>query len=118
MTAHSRGAQGGAWRLDRERVVRLTPRESHYLRACSGQLWVTLATAPGTPAGPATDHILDAGQRLLVGAGQTAVISVSGRRGAPASFDWDRMAAPRRAQRRFTPLQFLAQLRLAVQPGH
>lgn len=85
-------ARRGAWQLDRERVVRLAPRETRFLRACSGQLWVTLATPPGTPAAPATDHILDAGERLLVRAGQTAVISVTGRRDAIASFDWDHAA--------------------------
>lgn len=121
MATHDRlqsgGAHDGAWKLDRERVVRLTPRESHFLRACSGQLWVTLATPPGTPAGAATDHVLGAGERMLVQAGQTAVISVTGRRGAPASFDWDRVTAPRHAEPRFSPLQWLAQLGLAPQPA-
>jgi hypothetical protein len=95
-------------------VVRLTPRESHFLRACTGQLWVTLAPPPGAPDGPGTDHVLDAGERLLVRAGQAAVIGISGRRGAPASFDWDRVAAPQRPQWHGPALHFLASLGLAA----
>lgn len=110
-------ARRGAWQLDRQRVVRLIPREARYLRACSGQLWVTLASPPGTPAGPAADHILDAGERLLVRAGQTAVVSVTGPRGAIASFDWERGAAPQRADWRLPVLPFFGLLGWAPRPA-
>lgn len=80
-----------AWRLGRDRVLRLSPREARFLRAIDGMVWVALDPVPGDGPGPATDHILHAGERLLVLPGQAAVVSAAGPRGSRASFTWQRV---------------------------
>jgi hypothetical protein len=106
------------WQLTGSHAQRLAPREARFLRARAGTLWVALESAPGTPRAAAVDHILGPGERLLVQAGQTAVISRAGSRDAPAWFDWQPLPARRAAVSwRSAALQMLAQFGMSAAPA-
>jgi hypothetical protein len=106
-----------AWQLANDRVLRLAPREARFLRAVDGLVWIALDPVPGEPPGPATDHVLRPGERLLVLPGQAAVVSAAGRRGARAAFTWQRVPEVDASHSawRDAVLQFFAGMALA--PG-
>lgn len=106
------------WQLTGKQALRLAPRETRFLRARSGTLWVALESAPGFPRMAAVDHILGPGERLLVQAGQTAVVSRAGPRGNDAWFDWQPLPArPSTASWRDAALQLLAQFGMSAAPA-
>src|SRR3954471_16146049 len=111
---NSRLSTTGGWLLGEGRVLRLQLREPRYLRAMQGSLWVTFdARGPQSAVRGAGDHILLAGERLLVPAGRTVVLSVGGARTAGAAFDWQPVPQPARADWRSAVLQWLAGFGLA-----
>jgi hypothetical protein len=106
------------WQLTGTQALRLAPRETRYLRARAGTLWVALESAPGLPRTVAVDHILGPGERLLVQAGQTAVVSRAGARGADAWFDWQPLPARQPGVTwRTAALQLLAQFGMSAAPA-
>jgi hypothetical protein len=105
----------GTWKLAAGRAITLAPREAGVLRVAHGRVW---ATFDGPHAGPRNnlgDHILGAGERLLLRADQRLVIE--GWMGeSPAFFSWDPAPAPEAVT---SPewsrvVQPLADLRLAL----
>ena len=79
----------GTWKLAAGGALSLHPRERSLLEITHGRAWVTLG---GEQAG---DHVLEAGERLLVAAGQHVVLEVwnpSGRRQDGAMFCWEAVA--------------------------
>ncbi|MBI5278847.1 MAG: DUF2917 domain-containing protein [Burkholderiales bacterium] len=82
-------------RLEGASVIRVQPRGDRVLTACEGRLWVTVAGVR------AADHVLKAGDRMLLRAGEVAVIS-SGPRGRHSTFSVEAHAParPRRAATR------------------
>ena len=111
--------QRGPWYLDGGQAMRLAPREARYLRATHGTLWVTLAPPLGAMPAPARDIMVQAGERLLVQPGQTAVISSAGSRRSSVSFDWQAVQPARRTASaldglRLAALQWMASWGLAA----
>jgi hypothetical protein len=108
----------GTWKLASGRAITLQPREPGILRVAHGQMWATFDGPHAGPLNDLGDHVvgvggqlrLDAGQRLVVEAWNTA---------SPAYFSWDplparvRIAAPRFAR----VMQPLSELRLALALG-
>ncbi len=75
----------GTWRLDAARAVTLRPREDGVLRIAHGRIWVTFDGPHGGPPDAQGDHVLGAGDRVRVTAGQRVVLE-SWDRGQPAYF--------------------------------
>lgn len=84
-------ALAGHWKLPAGRVLSLYPRERSVLEITLGRVWLTGADGPG----PGADHVLAAGERLVVEPGRHVVIEPWAGAGWPAAaFRWDAAAAP------------------------
>lgn len=117
-SAHRRAARPGAWQIEPGRALRLRPREDAILRAGHGMLWVTFDRVAEGAGNESGDHILEAGQRLHVAAGDTVVIGAFGPRDADASFDWEPPArATARPDWRDAAFAFLAGLGRPLVPA-
>ena len=111
----NRPALPGTWKLAARRAITLQPREAGLLRIAHGRIWATLDGPHAGPRNDLGDHILGAGERLELRAGQRLVIEAwSGE--SPAFFSWDpapvaeRVASPEWSR----VVQPLADLRLAL----
>lgn len=108
----SPSALTGNWKLEAGRAITLVPPRGGELRILSGRAWVTL---DGPHAHREGDLFLEAGQSLLLVAGQRAVVEPWGGAGDPAlGFDW---VAARAAGAAGAIVQPLADLRLALASG-
>lgn len=84
-------ALAGHWKLPAGRVLSLYPRERSVLEITLGRVWLTGADGPG----PGADHVLAAGERLVVEPGRHVVIEPWAGAGWPAAaFRWDASAGP------------------------
>ena len=73
----------GCWQLGHGRAVSLLPREAGVLRIAHGRVWATLDELAG-------DHVLHAGEQLMLKPGQRVVMeSMSPAGDAPAYFNWE-----------------------------
>jgi len=76
----------GHWKLQAGRALSLRPRERGVLEIALGRAWVTVAGGPCASA----DHVLAAGERLVVEPGRHVVIEPWAGAGWPAvAFRWD-----------------------------
>jgi hypothetical protein len=85
----------GCWKLATGRALSLRPQTHGVLQIAQGQVWLTLSGSLGDLPGPASDHVLRAGDQLVVPPGQHVVMEPwdpSGRADAVA-FRWDSMGA-------------------------
>jgi len=108
----------GTWRLDAARAVTLRPRQDGVLHIAQGRVWATFDGPHGGPPDAHGDHVLGAGERVRVRAGQRVVLESWDRR-LPAHFSWD--FAPRvqvaPVPRRQAVAQSWGDLRLAAVLG-
>ena len=100
----------GCWKLTPGRALSLHPRERSVLEIAQGRVWLTLSgTLPRSqPAGMPTDlalgvadHLLQAGDRLDIAAGQHVVMEAwtpAGSPGEDVAFHWLGAPAPVPAQ--------------------
>ncbi len=108
----------GTWKLPAGCAITFQPREAGILRVAHGQLWATFDGPHSGPLNDLGDHVIGAGERLQLRAGQRLVVE-AWKTQAAAYFSWDplplatRMAAPRVA----AVVQPLADLRLAFAFG-
>jgi hypothetical protein len=117
-TQQSTPALPGAWKLGAGRAVTLQPREAGALRVAHGCLWATFDGPHGGALNESGDHVLGAGERLVLQAGQRLVVE-AWNGAAPAYFSWDPVAAPLASpsRRLAAVVQPLADLRLALALG-
>jgi hypothetical protein len=103
----------GTWKLARDRAMSLRPRRASVLTLAEGRVWATVDGPHGGPLPGMGDHILEAGDQLVVAPGRQLVIETWG---APASFHWDPLpqAAGRPVRMRADIAQPLADLRHAL----
>ena len=81
----------GQWKLPAGRALSLRPRERAVLEITLGRVWVTQAGARCA----STDHVLAAGERLVVEPGRHVVIEPWAGAGWPvAAFHWDPAPSP------------------------
>jgi hypothetical protein len=105
----------GTWKLVPGRAITLQPREAGMLRVAHGRVWATLDGPHAGPRNDLGDHVLGAGERLVLRADQRVVIEAwTGE--SPAFFSWDPAAVPEAVA---SPewsrvMQPLADLRLAL----
>jgi len=108
----------GTWKLGAGRAITLQPVEHGTVRVSHGRLWATYDGPHHGALNDLGDHVIGAGDRLFVRAGQRLVIQAWDR-GAPAFFTWD--PAPAEVRVRVINLaavmQPLADLRLALAIG-
>lgn len=110
----------GCWKLAPGRALSLHPREHGVLEVAQGRVWLTLSGASPTPL-PAdlpadlprgvADHLLQAGDRLAIAAGQHVVMEAWNPAGLPdggVAFHWT--GAP-------IPVPVSVQGQYAVRPG-
>jgi hypothetical protein len=105
----------GTWKLAAGRAITLQPREAGLLRVAHGRVWATFDGPHAGPRNDLGDHVLGAGERLVLRADQRLVIE-AGTGEAPAYFSWDPAPAPQAVA---SPewsrvVQPLADLRLAL----
>jgi hypothetical protein len=114
----STNALPGTWKLAAGRAVTLQPVEPGTVRVAHGRLWATYDGPHHGALNDLGDHVIGAGDRLVVRAGQRLVIQAWDR-GAPAYFSWDPAPAVSRMRAvSFAPvMQPLADLRLALAIG-
>ena len=92
----------GCWKLATGRALSLRPRTHGVLQIAQGQVWLTvsgsLADRPGVPE----DHVLRAGEQLVIAPGQHVVMEAWDSSGAAeaVAFRWDRVAMAPTAQPR------------------
>jgi len=82
----------GCWKLTAGTALSLRPRQRGVLEVAQGRVWLT--------AGGSADHVLLAGERWAVDAGQHVVLeawSPADAAADPVAFRWDVAAAPRAA---------------------
>lgn len=105
----------GTWKLVAGRAITLEPREDGLLRVAHGQLWATTDGPHGGRPDDSGDHMLAAGERLAVHAGQRVVME-AWNHGAPAYFSWDPLPARELARQPASAalVQPLSDLRLAL----
>ena len=85
----------GCWKLTPGRALSLHPRERSVLEIAQGRVWLTLSGA--SPA----DHVLQAGDRIAIAAGQHVVMEAwtpAGLPGEDVAFHWLGAPAPVPAQ--------------------
>lgn len=82
----------GQWKLPAGRALSLRPRERAVLEITLGRVWVTQA---GGTRCASTDHVLAAGEHMVVEPGRHVVIEPWACAGWPAAaFHWDAAPAP------------------------
>jgi hypothetical protein len=105
----------GTWKLGSGRAITLQPREAGLLRIAHGRVWATFDGPHTGLRNDLGDHVLGAGGRLAVKAGQRLVIEAWSKE-SPAYFTWD--PTPERAwaaSREWARVQQpMADLRLAL----
>jgi hypothetical protein len=108
----------GTWKLAAGRAITLEPRESGVLRVAHGQIWATFDGPHAGPLNDLGDHVVGAGERLPLRAGQRLVVE-AWNAAAPAYFNWDPLPTrATRTQTRITSVvQPLEDLRLALAFG-
>ena len=85
----------GHWKLQAGRALSLYPRERGVLEITLGRVWLTVPDGEGASA----DHVLAAGERLVVEPGSHVVIEPWACTGWPAAaFHWDVAQAPQAPQ--------------------
>lgn len=89
----ARRRAAGCWELAADRAMSLRPRERSVLEIAQGRVWLTLEGGLHLPPELAGDHMLHAGERFIVEAGQHVVIEAWGSPGVPGEvhFRWDAM---------------------------
>jgi hypothetical protein len=105
----------GTWKLAAGRAITLQPREAGMLRVAHGRVWATFDGPHTGPRNDLGDHVLGAGERLVLRADQKLVIEAwSGE--SPAFFSWDPAPAfePAASAEWVRVVQPLADLRLAL----
>lgn len=90
-------ALAGCWKLAPRRALSLRPRAAGLLLIAQGQAWATLGVRPQGHGNESGDHCLQAGQQLLVRAGQHLVLESFD--DAPVCFDWTPLPSSSRGQR-------------------
>ena len=76
-------AATGTWKLPPGRAVTLSPREPELLEVVYGEVWATFDGPHAGPLNDLGDHVVRAGDRLWIPAGQHLVVE-SWRSDAPA----------------------------------
>ena len=105
----------GTWKLAAGRAITLQPHEAGILRMAHGRMWVTYDGPHGGPLNDLGDHVVGAGESLMLQAGQRLVVEAWSAK-APAYFTWDPLPAPAPSAtpRLARVVQPLADLRLAL----
>jgi hypothetical protein len=108
----------GTWKLGAGQAITLRPAQDGVLRVAHGGLWATYDGPHSGPRDDLGDHVVGAGGRLWVRAGQRIVIEAWDRK-QPAYFSWDPVAVTvvTPAASLASVLQPLADLRLALTFG-
>lgn len=108
----------GTWKLQADRAITLRPAEDGSVRVAHGRVWATYDGPHRGALNDLGDHVIGAGDRLWVRAGQRLVIQAWDH-GAPAYFSWDPVArkAPVAAVGIADIVQPIADLRLALAIG-
>lgn len=83
----------GSWKLAPGRALSLHPRTEGTLRILAGRAWVTLDERPRGHNDESGDHVLQAGQKLVVRAGSHLVFESMDQ--DPIHFDWHPHYVPR-----------------------
>lgn len=78
----------GTWKLRPGHAMTLSPREPGLLEVVYGEVWATFDGPHNGPPNNLGDHVVRAGERLWLAAGQNLVVE-SWRNDAPAFFSWD-----------------------------
>jgi len=88
----------GTWKLPPGRAMTLSPHQSGLLEVVYGEVWATFDGPHSGPPNDLGDHVVRAGERLWLAAGQNLVVE-SWRNDAPAFFSWDPAQSPAAAPR-------------------
>ena len=110
-------AVSGCWKLMSGRAISLQPRQAGVLKIAQGRVWATVNGAHQGHGNESGDHFLQAGQQLVIGAGQHLVLeSCVAPDAPPVYFEWGRVAADGRPSRwqAAVPLQDLGLALLQV----
>ena len=83
----------GTWKLAAGRAITLQPREAGMLRVAHGRVWATFDGPHAGPRNDLGDHVLGAGERLVLRADQRLVVE-AWTDDSPAFFSWDPAPAP------------------------
>ena len=87
--------RAGYWKLSAGRALTLTPREWGRLCIAQGRVWLTADVLSSDRAALAGDHVLSAGQSLLLPPGAQVVVEAWERAGgAPVHFQWMPQPSP------------------------
>lgn len=93
---HAAPAVSGCWKLIAGRAISLQPRQAGVLKIAQGRVWATVNGAHQGHGNESGDHFLQAGQQLVIGAGQHLVLeSCAAPDAAPVYFEWGHVAAGR-----------------------
>lgn len=90
-STHQSSPARGAWKLAARKALSLRPREACVLTVVRGRAWVTAGGATGLAPDDSGDHVLAAGQRLLVPGGSHVVVEAW--KDEDTFFDWQPQAA-------------------------
>ena len=83
----------GTWKLAPGQALTLRPEQAGWLEIAYGELWATFDGPHAGPANDLGDHVIRAGDRMLLASGQRLVIE-SWRAEAPAYFSWNPLPMP------------------------
>jgi hypothetical protein len=83
----------GTWKLAPGRAMTLSPHEPGLLEVVYGEVWATFDGPHSGPPNDLGDHVVRAGERLCIPAGQHLVVE-SWRAEAPAFLNWDPSRSP------------------------
>lgn len=93
-------ASACGWRLDARRAMTLRPHVPSRLRITQGQAWVTLGLPHRGAGNESGDHVLAAGESLVVPAGARLVMEPwQPANAGPVRFDWSAEPEVQRAER-------------------
>ncbi|WP_167784708.1 DUF2917 domain-containing protein [Ramlibacter rhizophilus] len=97
LSAHQSSACPGAWKLPARQAMSLRPRAHGVLRVRQGKVWLTLGGPAGAAPDERADHVLEAGEQIMVRAWRHVVLEAW--RGQEVFFDWEPLpqAAPQPA---------------------
>lgn len=90
-STHQSSPARGAWKLAARKALSLRPREAGVLTVVRGRAWITAGGATGLSPEDSGDHVLAAGQRLMVPGGSHVVLEAW--KDEDAFFDWQPQAA-------------------------
>lgn len=93
-------AVSGCWKLASGRAISLQPRQAGVLKIAQGRVWATVNGAHQGHGNESGDHFLQAGEQLVIGAGQHLVLeSCAAPDALPVYFEWGHLPVAGRTSR-------------------